>query len=129
MQQLFGRHKGTTALPLAITGAPTSGIEGVFASAAIDAAAGEIVVKLVNPGPVARDIKVTLNGVTPAAGGRRIVLGGDPSAENSLQRPAIVVPREEALASFGADHVEKLGPNTLTILRVPTGAAAARSAP
>ena len=129
VQRLFGEHKGTTVLPVVVTGVPTSGIEGVFASAARDAKTGDVIVKLVNPGPAARDIKVTLSGATPGAGGRRIVLTGDPSAENSLQRPTIVVPREEAVAQFGADHVEKLGPNSLTILRVPgvtTRAAAVR---
>ncbi len=82
-----------------------------------------------NPGPAARDIKVLLNGVTPAAGGRRIVLTGDPSAENSLQRPTVIAPREEAVAQFGPDHIEKLGPNSLTILRVPTGTRARAVAP
>ena len=120
VQMLFGQHKGTTVLPVTITGLPTSGIEGVFASAARDAKSGDLIVKLVNPGPQSRDVKVALNGVTASAGGRRIVLTGDPAAENSLQRPTIVVPREEAVATFAADHVEHLGPNSLTILRLQT---------
>ena len=127
MQRLFGQHKGSTVLPASVIGLPTSGIEGLFASASRDAATGDVIVKLVNPGPQARDVKVTLSGATPAAGGRRIVLTGDPSAENSLQRPTIVVPREEAVAQFGADHVEKVGPHSLTILRVPTATAGRRA--
>jgi alpha-L-arabinofuranosidase len=121
VQQLFGQHKGTTVLPVTITGLPTSGLEGVFASAARDAKSGDLIVKLVNPGPQARDVKLALNGITPAAGGRRIVLTGDPSAENSLQRPTIVVPREEPIAQLAAGHVERLGPHSLTILRLRTG--------
>jgi alpha-L-arabinofuranosidase len=127
VQRLFGQHKGTTVLPATVIGLPTSGLEGVFASAARDAATGDVIVKLVNPGPAARDVKLLLNGVTPTAGGRRIVLTGDPSAENSVQRPTVVAPREEALTQIAADHVEKLGPHSLTILRVPTGAAARRA--
>ena len=50
VQRLFGQHKGTTVLPATITGLPTSGPEGVFASAARDAATGDVIVKLVNPG-------------------------------------------------------------------------------
>jgi alpha-L-arabinofuranosidase len=129
VQQLFGQHKGTTGLPVTITGLPTSGIEGVFASAARDAATGDLIVKLVNPGPQARDVKLTLNGVTPGPGGRRIVLTGDPSAENSLQRPTIIVPREQPIAQITADHVERLGAHSLTILRVPVGAGAGPAAP
>ena len=101
----------------------------MFASAARDAATGDVIVKLVNPGPQARDVKLALNGVTPGAGGRRIVLTGDPAAENSLQRPTIVVPREEAIAQIAADHVERLGPHSLTILRVPAGGGAGRASP
>ena len=129
VQQLFGQHKGTTGLPVTITGLPTSGIEGVFASAARDGATGDLIVKLVNPGPQARDVKLTLNGVTPGPGGRRIVLTGDPAAENSLQRPTIIVPREEAIAQLTADHVERLGAHSLTILRVPAGAGTGQAAP
>ena len=129
MQKLFGQHKGTTGLPVTITGLPTSGLEGVFASAARDAATGDLIVKLVNPGPTARDVKLTLNGVTPRPGGRRIVLTGDPAAENSLQRPTIIVPREEAIAQLTADHVERLGAHSLTILRVPAGAGTGQAAP
>jgi len=121
VQMLFGQHKGTTVLPVTITGLPTSGNEGLFASAARDAKTGDLIVKLVNPGPQGRDVKLALNGVTPGAGGRRIVLTGDPAAENSLQRPTIIVPREEAIAALAADHVEHLGPNSLTILRLRTG--------
>ena len=129
MQRLFGQHKGTTVLPATITGLPTSGIEGVFASASRDAASGDVIVKLVNPGPQAREVKLALNGVTPGAGGRRIVLTGDPAAENSLQRPTIVVPREEAIAQIAAGHVERLGPHSLTILRVPAGGGTGRASP
>ena len=129
VQQLFGQHKGTTVLPVTIAGLPTSGIDGVFASAARDAKSGDLIVKLVNPGPQGRDVKLALNGVAPGGGGRRIVLTGDPAAENSLQRPTIIVPREEAIAALAADHVEHLGPNSLMILRLRTGEAAARPAP
>ena len=121
VQQLFGQHKGTTVLPVTIAGLPTSGIDGVFASAARDAKSGDLIVKLVNPGPQGRDVKLALNGVAPGGSGRRIVLTGDPAAENSLQRPTIIVPREEAIAALAADHVEHLGPNSLTILRLRTG--------
>ena len=129
VQQLFGQHKGTTVLPATVSGLPTSGIEGVFATASRDAATGDVIVKLVNPGPQAREVKLALNGVTPGAGGRRIVLTGDPAAENSLQRPTIIVPREEAIAQIAAGHVERLGPHSLTILRVPAGGGTGRASP
>jgi hypothetical protein len=57
------------------------------------------------------------------------VLTGDPAAENSLQRPTIIVPREEPIAQLATDHVEKLGPHSLTILRLPGGAGTGAAAP
>jgi alpha-N-arabinofuranosidase len=122
VQRLYGRHKGSVVLPTAVTGAPTSGLEGLFASASRDDATGDVIVKLVNPGPTARDVRVTLNGATPVAGGQRIVLTGDPAAENSLQRPVVVVPREEAVAQFAPGHVEPVGAYSFVILRIPTRA-------
>jgi alpha-N-arabinofuranosidase len=122
VQRLFGWHKGSRVLPAAVTGAPLSGLEGLFASATRDDATGDVIVKLVNPGPVARDVRLTLNGATPVAGGRRIVLTGDPAAENSLGKPAVIVPREEPVARFAAGHVESVGAHAFVILRIPTRA-------
>ena len=130
VQKLFGQHKGTTVLPATVTGAPAAGLDGLFASASRDEASGDVIVKIVNPGPAARDVRLSLTGVTPAAGGRRITLTGDPAAENSLQRPAVVLPREEAVAQFATGQVESVGSHALVILRIPTRAAAsARPAP
>jgi alpha-N-arabinofuranosidase len=129
VQKLFGQNKGSTMLPATVTGAPAAGLDGLFASASRDDVTGDVIVKLVNPGAAARDVRLTLNGVTPVAGGRRIVLTGDPAAENSLQRPVVVVPREEPVAQFAAGQVESVGPHALVILRIPTRASAARPAP
>jgi alpha-N-arabinofuranosidase len=130
VQKLFGQHKGTTVLPATVTGAPAAGLDGLFASASRDEASGDVIVKIVNPGPAARDVRLSLTGVTPAAGGRRITLTGDPAAENSLQRPAVDLPREEAVAQFATGQVESVGSHALVILRIPTRAAAsARPAP
>jgi len=127
VQKLYGQNKGTTVLPAAVTGAPTSGLEGLFATASRDEATGDVIVKLVNPGPVAREVTLALAGVTPVAGGRRIVLTGDPAAENSIARPSVVVPREEPVAQFAAGHVEPVGAHAFVILRIPTRAPGTRA--
>ena len=41
----------------------------------------------------------------------------------------IVVPREEAIAQLAAGHVERLGPHSLTILRVPAGGGTGAASP
>ena len=57
------------------------------------------------------------------------MLTGDPTAENSLQRPTIVLPREEAIGQITADHVERLGAHSLTIVRVPAGGGTSQASP
>jgi alpha-N-arabinofuranosidase len=128
VQQLFGRNKGTRVLPVTMTGAQPTGLDGLFATAALDAATGEIVIKLVNPGPVPREATIALTGATPGPGGRRFVLTGSPSAENSVAQPTAIAPKESAIEGTVGGTVERLAPHSLTILRVPA-AAAPRPAP
>jgi hypothetical protein len=51
-------------------------------------------------------------------------LTGDPAAENSLQRPVVILPREEAVGQFATGQIESVGSHSFVILRIPTRVAA-----
>jgi alpha-N-arabinofuranosidase len=114
VQKLFGGNRGTHVLPV------NKPEEGLFASASIDQKAGEVIVKLVNPGAAARNVRVDLTGKQASGAGRAFVLTGLPDAENSLATPTAIAPVEEKLTlASGATAVERtLAPHSFTVLRV-----------
>jgi alpha-L-arabinofuranosidase len=93
----------------------------LFASASLDEKAGEVIVKLVNPGAAARNVRVDLTGKRASGTGKAFVLTGAPDAENSLASPTTIAPAEEALTiAAGSSAVERsLAAHSLTVLRVP----------
>lgn len=114
VQKLFGGNRGTHVLPV------NKPEEGLFASASLDQKAGEVIVKLVNPGAAARNVRVDLTGKRTSGAGKAFVLTGAPDAENSLASPTTIAPAEEALTiAAGSSAVERALPaHSLTVLRV-----------
>jgi alpha-N-arabinofuranosidase len=114
VQKLFGGNRGTHVLPV------NKPEEGLFASASLDQKAGEVIVKLVNPGPAARNVRVDLTGKRASGAGKAFVLTGAPDAENSLTNPATIAPTEEAVTiAAGSSAVDRALPaHSLTVLRV-----------
>jgi len=75
-------------------------------------------VKLVNPGAASREITLSLDGAQAASGGRVITLAGPADGENSLTTPRAVAPVTAPFASGGTMSYG-VGPNSITVLRVP----------
>jgi alpha-N-arabinofuranosidase len=118
VQQLFGSNRGSTILPVAMNGSAENGLDGLFASAALDAATREVVIKLVNTTPAARLVKVDVPGATLGSPSRAMVLTGAPDGENTLDAPRAIAPREQPLEILGTGIEQRLEPSSLTVLRV-----------
>jgi alpha-N-arabinofuranosidase len=118
VQQMFGSNRGSIVLPVAMNGSPLNGSDGLFASAALDEQARELVLKLVNTTTQARAVKVDLPGATPAGSARAMVLTGSPDAENSLDTPKAVAPETRQLEIRAPGFEQRLEPSSLTVLRV-----------
>src|SRR5690606_18178805 len=100
VQRLFSHHRGDIALPVRVEGAPTadSGQPRLYASAAWDKSARELIVKIVNATAEPQSVSLAIAGTSgPISGGRAVVLAAAPDAENTLDQPAAVVPVEEPL--------------------------------
>jgi alpha-N-arabinofuranosidase len=122
VQQLFGTNAGTRVLPVSINGGTAAAQNGLYASAALDERAGDIIVKVVNTAATARPLRVALDGVTAAGTGRLQVLSNaDLQAENSLDQPARVAPVESPVMLNGAELRLDLPPQSVTVVRVPRG--------
>ena len=120
VQKLFGTNTGTRILPVTINGGTAAAQDGLYASAALDERANEIVVKVVNTSAGGRPARLALEGASPRGAGRLIVLwSADLQAENSLDQPARVAPVESSIALDGPELRLDLQSQSLTVVRVP----------
>jgi alpha-L-arabinofuranosidase len=105
VQQLYATNKGTNVLSLTMKGegkkakaAPVAnqpGQNGLFASAAYDANANEVIVKVANTSKDTQPIQLNLDGMTTSGTAQTISLchqGMDD--ENSIQRPELIKPQQ-----------------------------------
>jgi alpha-L-arabinofuranosidase len=121
VQQLFACNRGTVVLPLDLAGVtdPPSGLQSIYASASRDDAAGEIILKVVNPGESAQNAQIILDGVnhvTPL--GTQIILAGNLDDVNSMSQPSKIAPVQTALQNAGANFTYVFAPHSMTVLRV-----------
>lgn len=116
VQQAFSRHRGDVILPVAL-----SGVAGpqprLYASATRDAAAREVIVKLVNATAEAAPVELQIKGASVTTG-RAIELAGKLSDENSLDAPRKIAPVTTPLAGVKSGFTYPCKPYSLTVLRL-----------
>ena len=123
VQQLFSRNRGDTVLPMKLDGMEpaASGKQNLYASATRDENAGEIFLKVVNPGDAGQNVRITLAGVgTVSPRAAETVLTGGPDDVNTLEHPQKVVPVESELNDAAADFSRDFAPHSLTVVRLQT---------
>ena len=92
-----------------------------FLVAGQDKAAGEIVIKAVNPYASAQPLTLKLEGANVAPQkAKRILLAGSPDDVNTMEAPHKVSPQEDTVEIGGAVSQITLPPNSLTIVRIKT---------
>ena len=120
-QQMFTCNRGDEMLPAQLDGIETSesGIQTLYASATRDETAGEIILKIVNPGDAKQKIHIVLGGakhVAPDA--TELILSGAPDAENSMDQPNQIVPVQSSIKNAARRFVCTFEPHSFTVLRI-----------
>ena len=110
VQQLYATNKGTHVLPLTTPkqqgkktiGVPVAnqeGQNGLFASAAFDQNANEVIVKVANTSKTVQPITLNLKDLTGASTAETITLShSGMDDENSIQRPELITPKKGSIA-------------------------------
>lgn len=95
VQKLFANYPGTHLVAVELNGQKPIGQQGIYASAVTDQDKNQIVVKLVNKNPSEKKLNIDLEGVkvNKNAGGM-ILQHQDLNAENSIENPYIISPKE-----------------------------------
>ncbi len=119
VQQLYGQYKGTNVLPLTMNGRNVCGDDdqnGLFASAVCDKNNGSIYIKVANVSDKAQPVKLNLKGLKKATSAKVITLtSSDPVAENTLDNPEKITPKESDVTLNGTTIDTEVAPKSFNV--------------
>ena len=122
VQSLYGHYKGTNVVPLTMDKKPVSGQEGqkgLFASAVWDEPTQSYIVKIANTSDQAQKVSLEFKGLKKSAKlgeGKVITLHSDnPDAENTLDNPNLIVPKEASVSLDGNTLNTEVGAMTFAV--------------
>ena len=122
VQQLFSKNRGDAVLPTRIDGVTTNaaGAESLYANAVRDDAAGEIILKVVNPGATATEATINLAGISAVAASAKVtvLMAEKLSAANSMQTPQQIAPVESLLNHAAKKFTHSFPSHSVTVLRL-----------
>ena len=129
VQQLYGTNKGTNVVPLRMDGKPVSGQagqNGLFASAVWDEPTQTYIVKVINTSDTAQHVAITFEGLKSSqrlAAEPSIIFHSDnPDADNTLDNPTAIVPRETLAPTVGGNQMTaEVGAQTFAVYKIKVG--------
>lgn len=126
VQYLYGNNKGTNVIPITLDKKAISGQanqNGLFASAVWDGAKHEYIVKVVNTSKEAQPIQITFDGLKKNAqlageGIQVIFHSDDPDAENTLEQPYAIIPKESPIKVKDNQINATIGAQTFVVYKI-----------
>lgn len=120
VQKLFSLNKGTHVVPITMNNDVVAGQDSLYASAVVDKANNELVIKIVNASGGEQVNTLSIEGVKKlATQGTLIVMQENDLANmNSIERPQDVAPSETTIAVKGKKFEYKSAPYSFSILRI-----------
>ena len=125
VQYLYGHNKGTQVVPLLMDGKAVSGQadqNGLFASAVWDEPTKSYIIKVVNVSDKAQPVSIEFDGLKKkklAEQATSILFHSDePDAENTLDNPNLIVPKESKVSVEGKNLQAEIGAQTFAIYRI-----------
>lgn len=94
-------------------------IDSLYATAGLNAAGDELILKVVNVSGSALKTPITLRGVKQLAPtGSALVMAGHPTDENSFETPAKVTPKPEVLTGVSPEFTHTFPAHSISVLRL-----------
>lgn len=120
VQKLFSVNRGDNVLAMKRNNLPLTGEDGLYASAALDKSANEIILKVVNTSDQVKNQEIVLNTsrkVLPTA--RLFVLQHDEAnGMNTIENPKAISPVEKQITLKGRKLHVALEPYSLSVYRI-----------
>ncbi|NCI48156.1 alpha-L-arabinofuranosidase C-terminal domain-containing protein [Sediminibacterium soli] len=106
VQQLFSANKGTHTVSILQNGQPVAGKDSVYASACIDKAKNELVIKMVNASGIPKNEQLQLKGFTvPPTAMATLLKSDELTAGNTFDNPKKIAPVTKTLALPNGDRM------------------------
>ena len=119
VQKLFATNKGNKTVPITLNNDVIAGQDSLYASACIDSATNELIIKVVNASDKPQNNTIQLEGVKKIAPkGKLFTMKSDLTALNSFDNPNNVIPVESAITVKGKQIVLASAPYSFNVLRV-----------
>ena len=96
-------------------------VKDIYALAGLDQKQNQLVLKIVNSSNSSLRPAVSLKGLPRPAGSAQVetLSNANPTAENTLDDPKVVVPRESETAISGSEFSVECPANSLNVIRIP----------
>jgi len=115
VQSVFANNVGTRIIPVT-----PQAQAGLYTSASLDERTHELIVKAINVNGNPERVDIDLNGVAPLGAAKVTTLeSADLKAENSLDQPRNVAPKQSTLEPKSGKIPVQLSPYSVTVYRFP----------
>ena len=121
VQRMLATNRPDEILSTQLTPAAEPKSAELFAVAGVERKSSDVLLRVVNRAATARNVHVSLQGV-PAVGRRAKVTTlshADPTAENTVDLPDSVVPKESTFDPAETEFTYTFLPHSFTLLRIP----------
>lgn len=120
VQKLFSANRGTRVLPVLLDGSAKNGQGELYASAALDEPAGEMVLKVINTAATPKTVSISITGSSKVGKSAKtfVLESSDLKAENSLDNPTRVAPVERQITVSGNQFPHTFTGQSMTVIRV-----------
>jgi len=120
VQKMFATNRGTHVLPILADEKPLTGQNDLYATAALDEASNEIILKIVNTSDKAQQKEIVVEGVKKVGskGKMSVLKSNDLAALNSLENPKALSPVDEEIKAKGNKLDITFAPYSVNIIRV-----------
>lgn len=119
VQKLYSLYKGTSTVPLTMSGKAVSGQDSLYASAVIDSKSKELIIKIVNASDKEQESVFELAGIRSGAKGKLIVLSAESLEDrNTFEKPDLISPRESVITAKGPALKLSLKARSFNVIRL-----------
>ena len=120
VQKLFATNKGNKVVPMLLDGKAVTGQDGLYATASVADATGEVIVKIVNTTDQVKNTHVVIEGIKKFASTAQMIVlkANSKDAMNTIDNPKMVYPTESQIAVKGNQVNVMAGAMSLTIVRL-----------
>lgn len=120
VQKLYGNNKGSAVVPITMKREVIAGQDSLYATACIDKATGELIVKLVNTSGKGQTRNIAIDGVKKLGATYKMTVlqSNDLDKVNTLDQPLAISPKETEIAIKGRQLSLSIAPYSFNIIRM-----------